>query len=93
MKFFTNKKVYKNIIVIGILIYVVVTFINQQKSLATYKSREEYYQEEITKQEEYNKELLSLKENVNSKEYIEKIAREKLDMYLPNERVYIDIGR
>ena len=29
----------------------------------------------------------------NSNEYIEQIAREKLDMYLPNERVYIDIGK
>ena len=30
------------------------------------------------------------KSNVNSPEYIEAIAREKLDMYLPNERVYVD---
>ena len=28
--------------------------------------------------------------NANSKEYIEKLAREKLGMYLPNERVYVD---
>ena len=28
--------------------------------------------------------------NANSKEYIEKLAREKLSMYLPNERVYVD---
>ena len=26
-------------------------------------------------------------------EYIEEIAREKLGMYLPNEKVYIDIGK
>ena len=30
------------------------------------------------------------KQNTNSLEYIEKLAREKLGMYLPNERVYID---
>ena len=35
-------------------------------------------------------ELISTQENVNSPEYIEAIAREKLDMYLPNERVYVD---
>ena len=34
-----------------------------------------------------------MKENINSPEYIEEIAREKLNMYLPNERVYIDIGK
>jgi len=33
------------------------------------------------------------KENVNSKEYIERVAREKLNMFLPNERVYIDISQ
>ena len=26
-------------------------------------------------------------------QYIEEVAREKLDMYLPNERVYIDISK
>ena len=26
-------------------------------------------------------------------EYIEEMAREKLDMYLPNERVYIDTSK
>ena len=31
-------------------------------------------------------------ENVDSKEFIEQMAREKLDMYYPNERVYVDNG-
>ena len=30
---------------------------------------------------------------MNTPEYIEKIAREKLDMYMPNERVYIDVSK
>ena len=34
-----------------------------------------------------------MKENINSDEYIEQIAREKLEMYYPNERVYIDIEK
>ena len=34
-----------------------------------------------------------MKDNINSPEYIEEIAREKLGMYLPNERVFIDIGK
>lgn len=33
-----------------------------------------------------------MEENVTSPEYIENIAREKLGMYLPNEKVFIDIG-
>ena len=37
--------------------------------------------------------LQDMKNNVDSNEYIEDIAREKLGMYLPNERVYIDAGK
>ena len=49
--------------------------------------------EEIEKAQEENQKLNETKNNINSNEYIEQIAREKLDMYLPNERVYIDIGK
>ena len=38
----------------------------------------------------YQESLNATKDNINSEEYIEQIAREKLDMYLPNEKVYID---
>jgi len=47
------------------------------------------YSEEGT---EYKESLVALKENASSLDYIEKIAREKLNMYKPNEKVYIDIG-
>ncbi len=88
-----NGKLYKKLLILGIGIYVICIFMNQQKSLATYKNQKEYYEELIAEQEQTNKELTELKENVNSKEYVEEMAREKLDMYLPNERVYIDIGK
>lgn len=88
-----NGKLYKRLLILGIGIYVICIFMNQQKSLATYRNQKEYYEELIAEQEQTNKELTELKENVNSKEYIEEMAREKLDMYLPNERVYIDVGK
>ena len=88
-----NGKLYKKLLILGIGIYVICIFMNQQKSLATYKNQKEYYEELIAEQEQTNKELTELKVNVNSKEYVEEMAREKLDMYLPNERVYIDIGK
>ena len=36
--------------------------------------------------------LSKRKEDVNSLEFIEQMAREKLDMYYPNEKVYMDQG-
>ena len=79
----------KRIFLIGIIIYAVITFINQQKILNTYAANEEELDEQIAEATEYQEELNETKENVNSEEYIEEMAREKLDMYKSNERVYI----
>ena len=80
----------KKIIFIAILIYAIVTFIKQQKILNTYETQTENLESQIAEANKYQEQLNEKKENVNSSEYIESIAREKLDMYLPNERVYID---
>ena len=80
----------KKIVFIVVLIYAIVTFINQQKILNTYAKQDEDIQVQIAEATEYQQKLNEQKNNVNSSEYIEAIAREKLDMYLPNERVYVD---
>lgn len=83
-------KLLKKIVFIVILFYAIITFCNQQKILNTYATQSEELETQIEKANEYNKQLNQEKENVTSKEYIESMAREKLDMYLPNERVYVD---
>ncbi len=85
------KKLLKKIAIIAFFIYFVVTVYNQQKDLNNYKSNIATVKEEIDEETEYKKSLISLKENVNSLDYIEKIAREKLNMYKPDEKVYIDV--
>lgn len=84
------KKLIKRLIVICIIIYAFVTFCNQQKILNTYASSNIEIEKKLEQAQEYQNELNNIKENVNSKEYIEENAREKLDMYLPNERVYVN---
>ena len=89
------KKKFKlsKIIIIGIIIYVLYAIISRQQVLSAYKKEERYYQDLIAKEEQRNAVLLERKANVNSEEFIEEIARDKLGMYLPNERVYIDISK
>lgn len=87
-KFLNIKKNYKKIFFIVVFIYVAYIFINQQITLDAYKSNQEYYEAQIKQETEYKETLIAMKDNINSPEYIEKIAREKLDMYLPNERIY-----
>ncbi len=85
-------KIYKKLLILGILAYVMYIFVGQQKTLNSYKNTQEYYTEQLDKQLAYQKNLNDTKANIDSNEYIEDVAREKLDMYLPNERVYIDSG-
>lgn len=87
------KKIYRNIIIAICLTYFVVTLISQQKTLNQYQTETSTYSKQLENAKETNDELTKTKENVNSPEYIEEVAREKLDMYLPNERVYIDMNK
>ena len=81
------------ILIIGILIYIVYILISRNQVFLTYKREEQKYQDLIAEEKQRNAELLQEKENIYSTEYIEEIARDKLGMYLPNERVYIDISK
>lgn len=87
------KKLLKKGFFIAIVFYVSITFINQQKALNAYKNEQKVLSDKIKEQTEYKETLLATKENISSPEYIEALAREKLNMYLPNERVYVDIGK
>lgn len=93
MKNILKNKFFKKICIIVFIVYTAMIFINQQKTLASYNYQKNYYQAKIKDAEENKETLLSEKSNLNSDEYIEKIAREKLDMYSENERVYIDINK
>ena len=87
------KKLLKYIFIILLLTYVVHIFINQQATLNSYTTESKEYQSQIDSAKEYQEELNATIQDLNSTEYIENEAREKLDMYLPNERVYIDITK
>lgn len=86
------KKIAKIIILIILIIYVGLTFINQQKTLNQYSKNYEDLTSQIEKQKEYNEQLSKKKQDIESTDFIEDMAREKLDMYLPNEKIYIDTG-
>lgn len=86
------KKPYKKLFILCVAIYVIYTFISQQKTINAYNREKEVYAKQISQEEQTNQNLNQVKENVNSTEYIENVAREKLGMYLPNEKIFYDIG-
>lgn len=87
-----NKKILRNLLIIAIIIYIAFVFINQQKTLNQYSKNTEELNQQIASEKATNEELNQKKDSVNSLDFIEEMAREKLDMYYPNERVYMDQG-
>ena len=90
---FRNKKILKVIIILIVLSYFIYVIMKQQTTLNSYKTEQDYVSAQIQEQQEYKNELADMKANINSDEFIEQIARDKLDMYLPNERVYADANK
>ena len=87
-----NRKLLRNILIIAIAIYVVFVFVNQQQTLNEYSKNTEELNQQIAEEKANNEDLNQKKDDVNSLDFIEEMAREKLDMHYPNERVYIDQG-
>lgn len=87
-----KKKIFSFLLFIVISTYAIITLINQQITLNRYNEEQAKITKQIQEEKEYNNELIAKKESVNSEEFIEEMAREKLDMYLPTEKVYIDTG-
>lgn len=87
-----KKKIFVRLLIVIVGIYTIFTIFNQQKTLNQYSAESEDLSQQIAKEKETNKELNDQKDNVDSLDFIEQMAREKLDMYYPNEKVYIDQG-
>ena len=88
-----KSKLLMNAFVIALIIWIVM-LIKQQISITQYKDEIKVLSSKIeVAEDELNQNKQDLeqeKEKSNNLEYIEKLAREKLGMYLQNERVYVD---
>lgn len=93
MKKFNDKKWFSKLIVLGLVGYVGYTLLTQQVAFDKYDKEYAYYENKKVEEEYRNQSLLSEKENINSDQYIEKVAREKLGLVMPNETIYIDASR
>ena len=87
-----RNKLLKRILILIIAVYTIFTLVNQQKTLNEYSENSKELNTQIAEANEQKEELTKQKDNVNSLEFIEQTAREKLDMYYPNEKVYVDQG-
>ena len=87
-----NKKIYIKLLIFIISLYAIFTLISQQNTLNQYSKNSQELSQKIEEEKQEKEELAKKKEDVNTLEFIEQTAREKLDMFYPNEKVYIDKG-
>ena len=93
-----NKKRKKKIrafhvIVFAFVLYFVYTLYDQQIQMNKYDSQIEMYTSDIKSKTELKEYYSGQKVNINSDEYIEKIARESLGYVKPYEKIFIDANR
>ncbi len=91
-----KNNLFRNFLIIAFIVWCVM-LIKQQLNISQYKQELKEISEKIEvaedKLNQNKQDLEEEKQNINSTEYIEKLAREKLGMYLQNERVYIDSNK
>ena len=84
----------KNIVIyLSIFAFVVAISINsiiiQESKKQEIKMQISQYKDELEKLKAEKEDLIEQKEKINTDKYIENVARNKLDMFLPNEKVYV----
>jgi len=83
----------KGILVLGLAVYVCISLVSQQFDLSRLKSEEKILDAEITEAQKKAKELEAEKSLIDTDEYIERVARERLGYMKKNEKVFIDTNK
>lgn len=74
----------------GLLLYVGCVFIEQEKQIKSLNKEKEKYSSLIDEANLKTEELNEIKEKMNTNEYIEQYAREKLGLVMPYETIFVD---
>ena len=80
-------------ILLAIFLYLSYVAVGQQKMLNSKNLEMSKIENKINEETKTNEELKKEKEVINSDEYIEKVAREKLGMVKKDEKVFVDLGQ
>ena len=74
-------------------IYAAYVIIDNQFYINKYSAEEKHYLQQIEEEREKIRELEKTKELVDTDYYIEKMAREKLGMVKPGEKIFVDTDK
>lgn len=89
----TKRKIFLCIVYIGLLGYGGYTVLQQQYQLADLNRNKTELSRKVELEQQKNEQLNADKENANSDEMVEKIAREKLGLIRADEKIFVDSSR
>lgn len=87
-----KKLILKRIIIIGFIIFFVISYIRQSVTMSRIQKEISSKQQQLNEMKQKNERLQDEVEKINSNspDYIEKLARERLGMIKPGEKVVND---
>ena len=89
MKNFLKKLLYTFAVTL-VFVYGIYTMIEQEVELKNIADEKENYVKLCENEEMRHEKILEPKKNINSDEYIEEVAREKLGLVMPYEIIFVD---
>ncbi|HEY8499091.1 MAG TPA: septum formation initiator family protein [Clostridia bacterium] len=78
------------ILMSGFIVYFIVTYFRQQEEFSLIRSELRSVEYKIKQEEQLQEKLLEQQSKAGTDEFIESIAREKLGMVKPGERLFVD---
>jgi len=81
------------VIAATLFIYFVYAMIDQQRMIYEKSTAIENVKAKIEEENKLKEKLQKQREMMSSDEYVEKVAREKLDMVKRGEKIFVDINR
>jgi len=84
---------FKNLAVLCLMVYAVIVIVSQQVELSSNKKNLAEIKSKISVAQQSNDEYLRLLSLTDEKEYMERIAIEKMGYAYPNERRFFDTSR
>lgn len=79
------------LVMVGVFVYFVFTVVGQQKLIDAKKDEISKADSKVQEETRISKDLKHQKEIVNTDEYKEKVARDKLGMVKDGERIFMDV--
>lgn len=83
-------KLVTTLVLTALVFYVGCVFIKQERELNTLEDEKEQYQALLDEAIMKTEELKEIRERINTDEYIEEYAREKLGLVMPYETIFVD---